>query len=75
MTLRVEKDGIDVTAAGRIVSGTFCKIFVIDFPAKGPMVCLGRGATGGWRSAVERCGLRSGGHRRHRVLSGLMVPS
>ncbi len=50
MTLRVEKDGVDVTAAGRIVSGAFYKIFVIDFPAKGPGGALG--SRGSWRLAI-----------------------
>ena len=50
MTLRVEKDGVDVTAAGRIVSGTFYKIFVIDFPAKGPTGVLE--SRGNWRLAI-----------------------
>ena len=39
-----------MTAAGRIVSGTFYKIFVIDFPAKGPAGALG--SRGSWRLAI-----------------------
>ncbi len=50
MTIRVEKDGADVTGAGRIVSGTFYKIFVIDFPAKGPGGALT--SQGIWRLAI-----------------------
>ena len=50
MTIRVEKDGTDVTGAGRIVSGAFYKIFVIDFPAKGPDGALT--SQGIWRLAI-----------------------
>ncbi len=50
MTIRVEKDGADVTGAGRIVNGTFYKIFVIDFPAKGPGGALT--SQGIWRLAI-----------------------
>ncbi|HVR67376.1 MAG TPA: hypothetical protein VMT98_12085, partial [Verrucomicrobiae bacterium] len=50
MSLRVEKDGVDVTAAGRIVSGAFYKIFVIDFPAKEPGGALG--SRGNWRLQI-----------------------
>jgi hypothetical protein len=50
MTIRVEKDGTDVTGAGRIVSGAFYKIFVIDFPAKRPGGALT--SRGTWRLAI-----------------------
>ncbi|HEU5445386.1 MAG TPA: hypothetical protein VFU70_07460, partial [Pseudolabrys sp.] len=50
MTIRVEKDGADVTGAGRIVSGAFYKIFVVDFPAKGPGGALT--SQGTWRLAI-----------------------
>lgn len=50
MTIRVEKDGADVTGAGRIVSGAFYKIFAIDFSAKGPGGALT--SQGTWRLAI-----------------------
>lgn len=37
----VAKDGVDVTSAGRFVSGAFYKIFVADLPAKGPIAARG----------------------------------
>jgi hypothetical protein len=49
--LAVEKDGIDVTAAGRMISGPFYKIFAIDVPAT---ISSGTISPGGvWRMRIH----------------------
>jgi von Willebrand factor type A domain len=46
--LRVFKDGIDVTGAGRFVAGAFYRLFAIDLPTGGGMTSGGE-----WRLAIE----------------------
>ena len=48
---RVFKDGMDVTAAGRLVTGDFYRLFAIDLPAAGPSGAIDSG--GQWRLAIE----------------------
>ena len=64
-----------MTAAGRIVSGTFYKIFVIDFPAKGPRGALG--SRGSWRLAIggKKGAAYEAAASSTPSVSGSMVPS
>jgi len=50
MDLSVKKDGVDVTAAGRFISGEFYKIFVIDLPKNGKSPIAARG---NWQVRVK----------------------
>jgi hypothetical protein len=50
MDFSVRKDGVDVTAAGRFISGEFYKIFFIDLPKKGKSPIAARG---NWQVLVK----------------------
>jgi hypothetical protein len=64
----VERNGVDVTSAGRFINGAFYKIFVIDFPAKGPI-----NSRGNWQvrikgkasTAYEAAAIVDGGNIRY----------
>jgi len=47
----VDKDGVDVTGAGRFIDGAFYKIFVIDLPAKGASGPIA--ARGSWQLRIK----------------------
>lgn len=47
----VDKDGVDVTGAGRFIDGAFYKIFVIDLPAKGAGGPIS--ARGSWQLRIK----------------------
>ena len=44
----VDRNGVDVTSAGRFITGAFYKIFVIDFPARNQLTSRGT-----WRVRIK----------------------
>ena len=65
MDFAVMKDGVDVTADGRIISGAFYKIFVINLPKKGK----NRIAAGGnWQMRIK--GKRAAAYEAAAIVDG-----
>jgi hypothetical protein len=61
----VDRNGVDVTSAGRLISGAFYKIFVIDFPARNQLTSRGTWRVrikGKARAAYEAAAIVDGGN-------------
>jgi hypothetical protein len=73
----VARNGVDVTSAGSFVNGSFYKIFVIDFPAKGGITSRGNWEVrikGTTATAYEAAAIVDGGDLNYDALFDVARP-
>ena len=73
----VDRNGLDVTAAGRFINGSYYKIFVIDFPAKNRITSRGNWQVrikGKPATAYEAAAIVDGGSIKYDALFDVARP-
>jgi hypothetical protein len=77
VSFSVDRNGLDVTSAGRFINGSYYKIFVIDFPAKGRITSRGNWQVrikGKPATAYEAAAIVDGGDIRYDALFEVARP-